>query len=215
MRIVDPRRDQQPGDLLAAGDPQPVQHRGNVQFSGALADAEQQGHASVADALRQQFRHLALPPLPQVVLAFGVGAITTPLGKVSVKAMPDSQTQAAELMVGGLDVGRTQTKDEADAMAANPELGIITIPDQILHTLMIDAVGRSGNVALTKLEVRQAIAMAVDVGAATMDPTRWEERYADARARWIRTWSTQYRTAGNAAQTQAAQQTFYWAENPI
>ena len=39
------------------------------------------------------------------------------IGKVSVKAMPDSQTQAAELMVGGLDVGRTQTKDEADAMA--------------------------------------------------------------------------------------------------
>ena len=87
------------------------------------------------------------------------------IGKVSVKAMPDSQTQTAELMVGGLDVGRTQTKDEADAMAANPELGIITIPDQILHTLMIDAVGRSGNVALTKLEVRQAIAMAVDVEA--------------------------------------------------
>ena len=87
------------------------------------------------------------------------------IGKVSVKQIPDSQTQSAELMVGDLDVGRVQTKDEAEAMAANPELGVITIPDQILHTLMIDAVGRSGNVALTKVEVRQAIAMAVDVEA--------------------------------------------------
>jgi hypothetical protein len=50
-----------------------------------------------------------------------------------------------------------------------------------------------------ELILYRALADAGNVSAGQMDPSPWEQRYAEAKARWTRLWQTQYRSAGNAA----------------
>lgn len=50
--------------------------------------------------------------------------------------------------------------------------------------------------AARELILFRALAALADVSAGGMDASRWEQRYADARNRWVTTWSTQYSAQG-------------------
>ncbi|MFM9885511.1 MAG: ABC transporter substrate-binding protein [Burkholderiales bacterium] len=88
-----------------------------------------------------------------------------PAGKVArirVLPIPDTQTQIAELMTGGLDVAKVAQKDQADFLAKQPMFRMTANHTITYHYLAIDAINRSGNAALADLKVRQAIAHAID-----------------------------------------------------
>jgi peptide/nickel transport system substrate-binding protein len=76
--------------------------------------------------------------------------------------IPDIQTEIALLMTGGIDVMRDVPKDQAESLAANPNLEITASGGPVYFYMAMDSVNRSGNEALSKLKVRKAIEMAVD-----------------------------------------------------
>jgi peptide/nickel transport system substrate-binding protein len=84
------------------------------------------------------------------------------IGKIRILAMPDPQTQLAQLTVGGIDYLTVRSKDVPEMVAGNPDLAVTASEGSILQHLAIDAIGRSGVPALSSLKVRQAIAMALD-----------------------------------------------------
>jgi peptide/nickel transport system substrate-binding protein len=84
------------------------------------------------------------------------------INSVKIVQIPDAQTQIAQLMTGGIDLTRTTSKDQADLLAMNPLLTVTASEGISFYFMSIDAVGRSGNKALTMLKVRQAMARALD-----------------------------------------------------
>jgi peptide/nickel transport system substrate-binding protein len=84
------------------------------------------------------------------------------VGKVRITQIPDAQTQIAQLMTGGIDLTRTTSKDQADLLAMNPLLSVTASEGISFYFMSIDAVGRTGNKALTELKVRQAMARTLD-----------------------------------------------------
>jgi peptide/nickel transport system substrate-binding protein len=84
------------------------------------------------------------------------------IANIRILPMPDLQTQIAQLTVGGIDLMKGQSKDDTEMLAQVPGIAATAIPDMGLLYLAIDSIGRSGNTALAKLKVRQAIARAVD-----------------------------------------------------
>lgn len=50
-----------------------------------------------------------------------------------------------------------------------------------------------------ELILYRALADAANVSAGQTDPAPWEQRYAEARRRWVVQWQTQFRSAGNQA----------------
>lgn len=75
---------------------------------------------------------------------------------MQIVQIPDKQTQFAQLMVGGLDLASVPTRDQADALAQNPEVRLSAIKDIALYSVVMDAAGRSGNPAFSDLRVRNA-----------------------------------------------------------
>jgi peptide/nickel transport system substrate-binding protein len=115
------------------------------------------------------FRLVSFDPGKGIELArndnYKHGSACKPAAKIAaaqILPIPDAQTQFAQLMVGGLDITKISSKDEADALSANPDLRLSAIPDTLLHTVMFDAAGRSGNKALADVRVRRAIAHAIN-----------------------------------------------------
>ncbi|MDA0241118.1 MAG: ABC transporter substrate-binding protein [Proteobacteria bacterium] len=86
---------------------------------------------------------------------------TPTIQRVRFKTVPDSQSQVAELLTGGLDVTRVFTKDLADQLAANPNLSATAVNSFRYYFLRLDAAGRSGVDALKDIRVRRAIAHAI------------------------------------------------------
>jgi peptide/nickel transport system substrate-binding protein len=76
--------------------------------------------------------------------------------------IPDSQTQSAQLLVGGVDLLLAVPPDQANALATNPGIQITYVPSPTLIYLAIDSVNLSGNKALSDPRVRKAIFMGVD-----------------------------------------------------
>ncbi len=76
--------------------------------------------------------------------------------------MPDNETQAAQLMVNGVDLLFGVPPDQATALAANPAMQVTYVPSPTLIYLAIDSVNLSGNKALSDPRVRQAIFMGID-----------------------------------------------------
>lgn len=76
--------------------------------------------------------------------------------------MPDRQTQAAQMMVGGVELIRNVSPDQAKAMEANPEIKATYVASPNLFYLALDSQNLSGNKALSDPRVRKAIHMAID-----------------------------------------------------
>jgi len=91
----------------------------------------------------------------------GTPAIRT----IVLRAIPDSETRMAELLVGSLDWDFSLTLDQVMAFGGNPALTVEAGDTFRIGYVHIDAAGRSGNVPLTDVRVRQAIAHAIDRGA--------------------------------------------------
>jgi peptide/nickel transport system substrate-binding protein len=81
---------------------------------------------------------------------------------VQITAMPDEQTQIAQLVTGGLDVFHAERKEMADQLATNPELTVTASEAMTYFYLAFDSVNRSGNAALANPKVRQAIVQSID-----------------------------------------------------
>jgi peptide/nickel transport system substrate-binding protein len=84
------------------------------------------------------------------------------IGHIVALPMPDEQTQVAQLATGGLELIRTSSKDQAEMMARMPGLAVTASQGLSFHYMTMDAIGRSGNAALSKLGVRQAIVRSID-----------------------------------------------------
>jgi peptide/nickel transport system substrate-binding protein len=84
------------------------------------------------------------------------------IGRIQVLPIPDVQTQVAQLTVGGIDILHTGSKDTADLLAANPLLAVTASQGMSFIYISMDAIGRSGNEALGKRKVRQALVQAMN-----------------------------------------------------
>jgi peptide/nickel transport system substrate-binding protein len=84
------------------------------------------------------------------------------IGHVVALPMPDEQTQVAQLATGGLELIRTSSRDQAEMMVQMPGLAVTASQGLSFHYMTMDAINRSGNAALSKLEVRQAIVKSID-----------------------------------------------------
>jgi len=84
------------------------------------------------------------------------------IGRVHLMPIPDTQTQIAQLMTGGVDLVHVATHDQAEMLKANPAFSLTANQAITFHYMAMDAVGRSGNAALTKFEVRKALVQALD-----------------------------------------------------
>ena len=76
--------------------------------------------------------------------------------------MPDRQTQAAQMMVGGVDLLRNVEPELAKALTANPDIKITYVPEMNLMYMALDSMNLSGNKALSDPRVREAIHMGID-----------------------------------------------------
>ena len=76
--------------------------------------------------------------------------------------MPDRQTQAAQMMVGGVDLLRNIEQELAKSLSANPDVKVTYVPEMNLMYMALDSMNLSGNKALSDPRVRQAIHMGVD-----------------------------------------------------
>ncbi len=90
------------------------------------------------------------------------GYYPAPVKNVRALFMPDRQTQAAQLLTGGLDLMRNITADDAANFAKNPNIGVTATSSSMLLYVTLDALGRSKNKVMTDERVRKAFIMAID-----------------------------------------------------
>ncbi len=77
--------------------------------------------------------------------------------------MPDKQTQAAQMLVGGVEMLRAVPPDTAQALTeANKNIGVTYAPTPNLIYLALDSVANGPNKALQDQRVRKAIFMGID-----------------------------------------------------
>lgn len=81
---------------------------------------------------------------------------------IQILPIPDPQTQIAQLLTGGIDVILESPKDQSEQLTAMPNITSTAIENTVYTYMNFDAAGRSGLEPLTKLDVRRALAMAID-----------------------------------------------------
>ena len=84
------------------------------------------------------------------------------IGRIVFRTIPDVQTQIAELQAGSVDWIWELNKDQADNLRETSPLSVATAPSMRVNFLQFDAVGKSGDTPLTDLNVRRAIAYAIN-----------------------------------------------------
>jgi peptide/nickel transport system substrate-binding protein len=84
------------------------------------------------------------------------------IGAIEIAAIPDAQTRMAQLITGGLEILRAETRDQTELFAGNPDFTVTVAEGAGFAYLTMDALGRAGNAALTQQKVRQAIVQAID-----------------------------------------------------
>jgi peptide/nickel transport system substrate-binding protein len=85
------------------------------------------------------------------------------IGKIVIRSLPDSGTQQAELMSGGIDWMFKVPRDVAEAMSAAPNLNHVVSTDLRVGFLVLDAFGHTDpNGPLTNVLVRRAMNHAID-----------------------------------------------------
>ncbi|RMF85972.1 MAG: ABC transporter substrate-binding protein, partial [Nitrospinota bacterium] len=83
--------------------------------------------------------------------------------RVIFRAIPETATQIAELLSGGVDIIRTVPPDQIPVIEASPNAHISAAPILRVVFLMPDVRGRASQTPLMDARVRRAIAHAVDV----------------------------------------------------
>jgi peptide/nickel transport system substrate-binding protein len=85
------------------------------------------------------------------------------IGKMVIRSLPDSGTQQAELMSGGIDWMFKVPRDVAEAMSFSPSINHIISADLRVGFLVLDAFGHTDpNGPLTNVLVRRAMNHAID-----------------------------------------------------
>ena len=84
------------------------------------------------------------------------------IGRIHLIPIPDLQTEIAQLMTGGLDLIHEVPKDQAEQLAATPGFAMTANQGVVFYYMSLDSVNRSGNAALSNMDVRKALMMAVD-----------------------------------------------------
>ena len=109
-----------------------------------------------------------LDPNKGIIIERYTGYNTSPSAKkASIKYMhgiplPDRQTQAAQMMVGGIDLLRNVEPELAKALSDNPNIQITYVPELNLFYFALDSQNLSGNKALSDIRVRRAIHMGIN-----------------------------------------------------
>jgi peptide/nickel transport system substrate-binding protein len=85
-----------------------------------------------------------------------------PVKRIKGIAIPDRQTQQAQLITGGVDLLRNVEPDAAADLSHRPNIGLTMAPGGSMLVLGFDAAGRTGNKPLTDARVRKAMWMAID-----------------------------------------------------
>jgi peptide/nickel transport system substrate-binding protein len=75
--------------------------------------------------------------------------------------LPDRQTQAAQMMVGGVDILRNVEPELAKSLTEGGKADVTYMPELNLMYMAFDAQGLSGNKALMDVRVRRAIIMGI------------------------------------------------------
>jgi peptide/nickel transport system substrate-binding protein len=84
------------------------------------------------------------------------------IGTIDIRAVPDANTQMAELFNGDIDLVWGVPSDQADKMAAAGRFQVINAPTMRVGYLSLDAAGRTGDSPMKDLKVRQAVNMAIN-----------------------------------------------------
>lgn len=84
------------------------------------------------------------------------------IGRIHLIPIPDLQTEIAQLMTGGLDLIHEVPKDQAEQLATMPGFAMTASQGVVFYYMSLDSVNRSGNAALSNMDVRKALMMAVD-----------------------------------------------------
>ncbi|MBN9081394.1 MAG: hypothetical protein BGP04_24225 [Rhizobiales bacterium 62-17] len=84
------------------------------------------------------------------------------VGRVVGLPMPDVQTQAAQLLTGGLDVMRISTREAGETFEHDKRFVMTSIDGMMVQYISFDAANRSGNKILSDVRVRRALVQAID-----------------------------------------------------
>lgn len=87
------------------------------------------------------------------------------LDKVSIRTIPDQQTQIAELLSGGLDLSMGLPKDQAERLGTMPGVQVKSGETMRIVFLQINTSEGTPNPALQDIRVRQALNYAIDKAA--------------------------------------------------
>ncbi len=82
---------------------------------------------------------------------------------IMFRTIPETATQIAELLSGGVDIIRNVPPDQIAAVQSSPNARISATKILRVNFLLLDAAGRASNTPLTNLKVREAIAYAINV----------------------------------------------------
>lgn len=129
---------------------------------GALKDKADWGRHPIGTG---PYRAVSIDASKGIVLeAFKDYKVGTPpkIKKIEIKPIPDSQSQLAELMTGGIDAVAANSLDMVQVATSNPSLVATSTHDLNFLYVLLDAKGRSGVKPLQDIRVRQAIFMALD-----------------------------------------------------
>ncbi|TCR65301.1 peptide/nickel transport system substrate-binding protein [Bosea sp. BK604] len=91
------------------------------------------------------------------------------IGTLVFKTVPDTDTQLAELVTGGLDWIWGVPSENAKQLSAMPNVTVKAAPTTRMSFLSLDAVGRSGDNPMKNVLVRRAIFHAIDRQAIARD----------------------------------------------
>lgn len=92
----------------------------------------------------------------------GTAKAPSNIGRMQLIPIPDSGTQIAQFLTGGIDMLRDPGLSTAEDLARNPGVSIAMGQGTSFMYMAIDAKGRSGLVPLTDQRVRRALMMAVN-----------------------------------------------------
>jgi peptide/nickel transport system substrate-binding protein len=86
----------------------------------------------------------------------------TNIGRMRFRYIPDSGTQMAQLLVGGIDFVRGLPAEQIQVLTKDPRFSVTYDRGISWSYMWFDAAGRGGVAALTDARVRRALAMAID-----------------------------------------------------
>lgn len=84
------------------------------------------------------------------------------IGRLVQRTIPEITTMVAELMTGGLDWIYQVPKDQAESLEKVPNVNVLKAETMRVGWIVMDAAGRTGENPFQKLQVRRAVAHAID-----------------------------------------------------